>query len=210
MKKLNKYKVIRIIAGIVFSVSFCCWGYNELLYLDADVTYKDLVNKTVKITESTPETETASDGNAVQTIPDDPLLEIDHEKLMDVNNDYICWLSACGNRISYPVVRGKDNEKYLHHTFFGDKSFVGSIFIDYRCYLEDFHTLIYGHSMHDGSMFRLIADFTDPEMAKKYPYFYIYRGEKDSVMKYARFTTLTARSLLRLWVSRTRSKKPLL
>ncbi len=178
MKKINKYKIIRIIAGVVFAISFCCWGYTKLLYLDADVTYKDLAKKAVTVSQQQPEPETAENGEAVQAVPDDPMLDIDREQLLDVNHDYICWLSACGNNISYPVVRGRDNNEYLHRTFFGDNSFVGSIFIDHRCYVEDFFTIIYGHSMKDRTMFRLIADYTNRDMVRKYPYFYIYSGSE--------------------------------
>ena len=178
MKKINKSRIMRISAWVVFVVSFCCWGYTKLLYLDADVTYRDLTKKTVTVAEEQPQPTTAADGTA-QAVPDDPLLEIDREHLLDVNNDYVCWLSACQNKISYPVVQGSDNNKYLHHTFFGDKSFVGSIFLDYRCAddLSDFHTLVYGHSMKDRTMFRLLADFTDKAIAEQYPYFYLYTGD---------------------------------
>ena len=182
-KRINKYKIIRFAAFIVFIISFCCWGYTELLYLDADVTYRDLAKKAVTVAEEQPEPQTSADG---AVIPDDPMLDIDSQKLLDINHDYICWLSACGDQISYPVVRGRDNAQYLHRTFFGDNSFVGSIFIDYRCYVEDFFTIIYGHSMKDRTMFRLIADYTNRDMCGKYPYFYIYSaGERQRYVIYA-------------------------
>ena len=185
MKKMNKYKIIRIAAFIVFAVAFGIWGYTELLYLDADVTYKDLQNKYVSVAEEQPDTEDTAEQN---TVPDEPMLEIDHEHLLDVNHDYICWLSACENQISYPVVQGRTNDEYLHRTFFGDKSFVGSIFLDYRCApdLSDFHNILYGHSMKDRTMFRLVAEYTNPSFAQQYPYFYIYT--QDGRQKYEIFS----------------------
>ena len=174
---MNKFKIIRIAAWIVFAVSFGIWGYTELLYLDADVTYKDLQKRFVVLAEDpeAPEENTQIEENI--TVDDDtPMLEIDHEHLLDENRDYKCWLTACNNEVSYPVVQGKNNDEYLHKTFFGDKSFVGSIFIDYRCSddMSDFHTLLYGHSMKDRTMFRLIADYTNKSFAEQYPCFYIY------------------------------------
>lgn len=172
---MNKYKIIRIAAWTVFVVAFCCWGYTKLLYLDADVTYTDLANKVVTLSDEEPKSGTQPEINE-NTADTEPMLEIDHKQLTDINRDYVCWLSACGNKISYPVVKGRTNDEYLHHTFFGDKSFVGSIFIDYRCNadLNDFQTIIYGHSMKDRTMFRLIADYTDKAFAEQYPYIYIY------------------------------------
>ena len=163
---MNKYKLIRILCILVFFISLSIWGYTRLIYLDAYVTYSDLERKVVK---EIPQEE--KDENENSTIPQ---IEIDSEKLLDINKDYICWLSACDNKVSYPVVKAKDNEEYLHRTFFGDKSFVGAIFADYRCELSDFHTIIYGHSMKNKTMFRLIADYTKESFAKENPVFYIY------------------------------------
>lgn len=169
---MNKYKIIRILAAVVFIAAFCVWGYTELLYKDAEVTYKDIEKRTVTVEEA-PKTDSGSEDSTEDT---DPVLKVDIEALRDINKDYVFWLSACGNKVSYPVVQGKTNDEYLHRTFFGDKNFVGSIFVDYRCNadLNDFQTIIYGHSMHDRTMFRLVADYTEPSMAAQYPCIYIY------------------------------------
>ncbi len=152
-------------------MSFVIWGYTELLYLDADVTYEYLKKKVI-LTEDVQEIQNTADIDK----PSD-YLNIDHEKLRDENHDYVCWLSACGDKVSYPVVQSRNNDEYLHKTFFGDKSFVGSIFLDYRCTLEDFHVLVYGHSMKDKTMFRLIADYTNEAFARQNAYFYLYTDE---------------------------------
>ena len=53
------------------------------------------------------------------------------------------------------IVKGTDNEGYLHTTFEGNNSKSGCLFMDYRDN-EDFslfNTFIYGHNMKNGSMF---------------------------------------------------------
>ncbi|MBQ7266474.1 MAG: class B sortase [Firmicutes bacterium] len=187
---MNIYKIIRIFALLVFAVSFSVWGYTQLMYLDADVTYKDLQKKVIKTEESGKAEENGTDEKqsegGVGTENTTPWLYVDTEELFDINHDYICWIYACDGLISYPVVKGKDNEEYLHHTFFGDKSFVGSIFADYRTNMDDFQCLIYGHSMKNRTMFRLIADYKEEEFCQKYPYIYIF-GE-NSRTKYEIFS----------------------
>lgn len=185
---MNKYKIIRIIMYVVFLCAFCRWGYTELLYKDGELSYTELRENVLQAAENNDKDTTAfhkengADGS-------EPLLKIDHLGLAEMNMDYVCWLSACDDKISYPVVKGRNNDEYLHKTFFGDKSFVGSLFMDSRCGsdMQDFQTVIYGHSMKDGSMFRQLVPYTGKEYVGKYPYFYIYTKNGD-VYKYEIFS----------------------
>ena len=58
-----------------------------------------------------------------------------------------------------PVVQGKDNEEYLHKTFSANENTLGTIFlnVDNNANFLDENSLIYGHYMNDGSMFRHLA-----------------------------------------------------
>ena len=177
---MNRYKVIRIISFIIFIVAFLFWGYNKILYLDSSVTYEELKKRAVKTAEKPKDTQQAeaneqqAEANEQETENND--LEIDHNMFMSINRDYVCYLTALNGKISYPVVKGENNEEYLHRTFFGDNSFVGSIFIDSRCSedLDDFQTLFYGHSLKDGTMFRALADLTDQSIARSAPQIDVY------------------------------------
>lgn len=42
---------------------------------------------------------------------------IDFERLHKINPDIVAWIEVPGTNIDYPVVQGKDNEEYMHHTF---------------------------------------------------------------------------------------------
>lgn len=95
---------------------------------------------------------------------------VNFSKLRKTNPDVVAWLYLKGTKIKYPVVQGKDNEKYLHVTFDGTPSAYGTLFVDCRASYP-FHqqnTIIYGHHMKDGSMFNNLKYFKDKSWAKKH------------------------------------------
>lgn len=188
---MNKYKIIQIIAGCVFLAAFGYLVYTNLQYSEAQNSYSELLQyapqHTLQYTAEESNNTDKTDNNA-----DEPLLDVNHSELKAINSDYCFWLSACGNNISYPVVRGADNSEYLHKTFNKKRNFAGCIFMDYRCKndLSDFHTVLYGHSMKDWSMFRSLIQYTDAAFAQKYPSFYIYT--EDGRVKYNIFSVYMA------------------
>lgn len=70
--------------------------------------------------------------------------------------DYIGWIKIDNSNIDYPVVKAKDNEYYLDHNYQKEKSDAGAIFMDRRNLgnTYDDHTIIYGHNMKNGTMFK--------------------------------------------------------
>jgi len=80
---------------------------------------------------------------------------IDFDALREINPNVVGWLVVPGTDISYPIVQGTDNSWYLHHTFRNERNGSGAIFLDYRNRADftDWHNLVHGHNMRDGSMF---------------------------------------------------------
>ena len=79
------------------------------------------------------------------------------EEMLAINPDYVGWIIINGTAISYPVVKGSDNEKYLNTAFGGKENISGTIFMDYRCSGEYVpHIILYGHNSVDfnGRFFR--------------------------------------------------------
>ncbi len=103
---------------------------------------------------------------------------VDFDELMKINEDTVGWIRfhPKPKQISYPVVQGEDNELYLHKTFSNNENTLGTIFIDAAASSDygDKNTIIYGHRMKDGSMFRHLEDYKDKRFWEKNPYFYIY------------------------------------
>ena len=109
-------------------------------------------------------------------------MEIDFASLKAVNDDVIGWIyvEALGD-VSYPIVKGEDNDTYLHMTYEKNYNFAGTIFIDYENSRDfsDCNTLVYGHNMKNGSMFGQLKKFSqDPETYKKSKYFWLFTPDK--------------------------------
>lgn len=88
-------------------------------------------------------------------------VQVDFERLQSINPDIIGWIWFENESISYPVLQGRDNQQYLRKTYEGTAATAGSIFAE-RLNSPDFsdsHTLIYGHNMHDGSMFGKLKNY---------------------------------------------------
>lgn len=87
---------------------------------------------------------------------------VDWKALKKVNPDVQGWLYQKGTVINYPVVQGTDNDTYLHTRFDKQWSGVGTLFVDCRMEkdFKGFNSIIYGHHMKDGSMFRSIRGYT--------------------------------------------------
>lgn len=83
------------------------------------------------------------------------LAAVDLAALREVNPEVVGWIEIPDGGISYPLMQGANNQWYLKHTWVGDYSSVGSVFMDCRSHadLSDFHTILYGHRLRSGAMF---------------------------------------------------------
>ena len=105
--------------------------------------------------------------------------EVDLEKLKEQNSDTVGWIILPDSKINYPIVKSKDNTEYLTRTFEGTEANSGAIFMDMYC-PEDFNcdnTIIYGHNMKNGSMFRALNNMTDKEYFWRHHIFCIDTGK---------------------------------
>ena len=105
----------------------------------------------------------------------DRIPEVDFDKLTKINKDVIGWIYIPDMDISYPVLCGIDNDQYLFQSYEKKYLTAGSIYIDYRCSRDftDSRMVVYGHNMHNGSMFGKLDKYTDESFMKEHPYVYI-------------------------------------
>ena len=92
------------------------------------------------------------------------------EELRQINPDFAGWISI-GDFISYPVVRGKDNDYYLDRTFTRQKNPSGAIFMDYRNE-QGFNSpvcILYGHNMKDRTMFAQLHKYRESAFMEEHP-----------------------------------------
>ena len=95
---------------------------------------------------------------------------IDFAALRKINEDVKAWIYLEDTAIDYPVLQTTNNDYYIYHMFNGQENGAGSIFIDYRNEkpFKDFVTVLHGHRMKDGSMFKPLVQYSDPEFYKSH------------------------------------------
>ena len=196
MKKRKKRKkkivgvVIRTVVLVAALAVFFYAAYQLYTifnsYHKADVEYSDI--EASYTSEGTGEVEVALPAEAEAVT--DPYLEeiapvleddatprsVDWDKLLATNPDTVGWIYIEGiPSISYPIVKGDDNDYYLKHTFEGTELFIGSIFMNYTnsADFSDPNTIIYGHRINTGSMFGNLKDLNNQSTYDANPYFWI-------------------------------------
>lgn len=75
-----------------------------------------------------------------------------YNSLLDINSDAIGWIVINDTNIDYAVMQTSDNEYYLDHNVYNEKSIRGSIFMDWQSKMDSQNIVIYGHNMNDGDM----------------------------------------------------------
>jgi sortase B len=91
---------------------------------------------------------------------------VDWDALKAINDDVVGWIQIPGTVINYPVYQGEDNNHYLRHNAEGDYAIGGQVFMDYQNTapgMVDAQTIIYGHHLNNGAMFKQVADMDDQE-----------------------------------------------
>lgn len=180
-KKKKKSDVLLTIALIVAIAVFCYAAFN-LYHIYTE--YKKGTDEYNQIEEmAVTERDADSAEVAGPNVQLKPPIEVDFDKLKSVNEDVVGWIYVDAlPDISYPIVKGKDNQTYLHQTYEKNYNFAGTIFVDYENSgdFSDCNTLVYGHNMKNGSMFGHLKKFReDDKLYKQDKYFWILTPERN-------------------------------
>ncbi len=166
--------------------------YERIAESEEAGTSFETPEETAHIVITEPETEPESkEETGEETEPAEEINEYINEEtvraarenlasLQEVNPDIIGWLTIPGTSIDYPILQADDNDYYLHRSWDRQESVSGSIFLDYACD-GDFsgrHSVIYGHHMKDGSMFKELMRFREPDFFDSHRDIYIYTADR--------------------------------
>lgn len=150
----TRYLVISIVCVLAAAV---CVGMGIYRYVQQQKAGDDYEKIREQVKTEEPE----------ETTEDDPVtIPIDFASLEAQNPDVYAWITIPGTNIDYPILQsGTDNSYYLTHTIDGTESPEGAIFTEnYNSKdFEDPNTVIYGHNMKNGSMFRDLHEYQDRE-----------------------------------------------
>ena len=180
-KKKKKSDVLLTIALIAAIVVFCYAAFNLYHIYTEYKKGTDEYNQIeeMAVTERDADSAEVAGPNAQLKPP----IEVDFDKLKSVNEDVVGWIYVDAlPDISYPIVKGKDNQTYLHQTYEKNYNFAGTIFVDYENSgdFSDCNTLVYGHNMKNGSMFGHLKKFRENDkLYKQDKYFWILTPERN-------------------------------
>lgn len=189
MRKKRRWMVL---AGILLLAAAVCGGIGVKSWLEekhAGKEYEDLREQAVteKVEKPTPTPEQKEEVIPTDT-PEPVEIPIDFQGLQEKYPDVFAWIRIPGTGIDYPIVqREGDNSYYLNHTLEGKKKPEGAIFTeDYnRKDFTDPNTVIYGHNMKNGSMFRGLHDYRDRKFFRDHQELVIYLP--DQILHYQIF-----------------------
>lgn len=109
--------------------------------------------------------------------------EVDFSALRKLNEDIYAWIYIPGTEVNYPILQSSEDEAedyYLDHNLDGSSGKPACIYTQKRNSRDftDPNTVIYGHNMRDGSMFRALHDYQDAEFFASHPMIYIQTPAK--------------------------------
>ena len=141
--------VLLFVAGVtLIAAAALTWARNQWQYREQDRINEELASH-------------ADVSDNAATPP-----QVDWEALRAVNDEVVGWLQIPGTTVNFPVYQGPDNEKYLNNSVEDSYSLGGQVFMDYENTppgMVDGQTLVYGHHLRNGAMFKPIADLADQE-----------------------------------------------
>lgn len=119
-----------------------------------------------------------------------PRLTIDFDEFKKINDETVAFLYVKNTKISYPVVKTKDNDYYLDHAFNKSKNQSGWIFMDYRNNLDENekNIIIYGHNKVNGTMFGSLKNTLKKEWYKTEDNLIIQLQTKNKTYQYKVFS----------------------
>ena len=110
-----------------------------------------------------------------------PKKNLDWKKLHAVNPDIYAWIYIPNTEVEYPIVQHpSEDEYYLNRNLDGSFGKPGCIFTQHYNHKDflDLNTVVYGHNMKSGRMFRSIHQFEDKKFFEENPYIYVYTEDR--------------------------------
>lgn len=188
-RKRKKGNIVSNIILVLAIAVFLYSGYQLFTifseYNKGENEYEDIVDEVIVLEKEEEGEESEEDSEKKEA----EIFKVDFQKLLEINPEVVAWIRFDEpSKISYPVVQGPDNSKYLTKTFEGKRNSAGALFVDANNTgdFSDRNTFIYGHNMKNGSMFGQLRKYKEESFGKEHPYFYLYTPD-GKTMKYQVF-----------------------
>lgn len=167
-RKKGPWRVVFWVALVVLVLSLAALAAIGFSYWSGQRAYDDIASENFS----------APSDVSGATLAD---FSVNWDALRAVNPDVVAWVYIPDTDVSYPIVhRDGDDSHYLIHDFNGNtRNVIGA---EYGCVMlsgenagdfSDAVNVIYGHNMANGSMFALLARFTDSATFNAHRAFYL-------------------------------------
>lgn len=167
-RKKGPWRVVFWVALVVLVLSLAALAAIGFSYWSGQRAYDDIASENFS----------APSDMSGATLAD---FSVNWDALRAVNPDVVAWVYIPDTDVSYPIVhRDGDDSHYLTHDFNGNtRNVIGA---EYGCVMlsgenagdfSDAVNVIYGHNMANGSMFALLARFTDSATFNAHRTFYL-------------------------------------
>lgn len=199
-RQLRKKPIFLILSIVLAICAIGCggyWFYQQHLLNEQEKYYNELQTITVpveqieiEVVEEQSEPESVSeeepDDLSIYNIPEDK--QPDFTALQEMNEHIYAWIYIPGTEVDYPIVQHPTElDYYLNHNLDGSEGYPGGIYTQHinSKEFDDFNTVIYGHNMRNGSMFKDLHRYEEDDFFEEHPYIYMYT--EDGVLVYQVF-----------------------
>ena len=172
-KDVTWQKLVFLGVLLTLSITFFTISIKSYTYQSGDPNPTPFHPTSQPPSSNTPsETSTAS-ITSLLIVPEQTLEKIDVYK--SSNADTVAWLKIPGTSLNDPIVKAVDNDFYLLNNFDKESDERGALYADYRNKFGPAsdslsrNTVIYGHSMKDGSMFSQIFPYKELDFLNENP-----------------------------------------
>ncbi|MCH5193377.1 MAG: class B sortase [Oscillospiraceae bacterium] len=155
-------KMVTIIASVVLVAALGYLAVRFIGQVQNRQAIKDRQNAFENITVINPVTEAAEEDEPDETVVTEPPPLV----MLDAFNDFMAdnpetagWIKVPNTSVNDVVVQTDNNTYYMDKDFYGNRNIAGTIFVDYRCVINDYdfnqtpNVILYGHNQADSSMF---------------------------------------------------------
>lgn len=164
----SKKKVIAAILGLAAVICIGIGCFSWIQEQNAGKVYEE-IREEAKATEEaeeipTPETEAVEEEPEEEPAEEPVEIPVDFASLQAENPNIYAWIKVPGTDVDYPILqKEEDNAWYLTHNVNGESDKAGAIYTENynQKDFEDPNTVIYGHNMKNGTMFRTLHNFED-------------------------------------------------
>ena len=175
MKK-NIYKAGAVFFGIILVISVAFLIRNVIVEKRAENQYEELTQNTQK--EAVVVTEEVSENEDELTVAI-PQKQFDWTAILEECKDIYAWIYIPGTNVDYPILQSAEDmeeDYYLDHNLDGSQGYPGCIYTQKlnKKDFSDYNTVIYGHNMKNGTMFKTLHDYEDETFFQENRYIYIY------------------------------------